>query len=280
LTEECYYLWILFSHEVQRTAKHLIEEDTFYNINALRQGYTHGYAVASSVCCICGLGLEDDTMQGHKRNTMENSNGSTSKVASRGPNGFSIFSCGHAAHSVCIADGGSNKEGKGFLGCPVCSLKVKSSTSPYLANKATGKGEDEANIGSTSTSLGTVADYSVGTSVKSNHRAPEVSRVRDSLHLFSCIRDSLLLTCKFSYAYGAHPLLSADRSGYTDFLGLFQLALLKQLQQGKQLSDLGPSLKLHLAPPKKNRLRRASVPESSATSRSRPVQKISMSLRR
>lgn len=164
-------------HEVQRTAKHLIEEDTFYNINALRQGYTHGYSVASSVCCICGLGLEDDTMQGLKRNTMGNSSGSTSRAASRGSNGFSIFSCGHAAHIACIADGGSNKEDKGFLGCPVCSLKVKSSTSSDLAKKATGKGGDEADIGSTSTSLGTVAAYSLGTAVKSNHHAPEVSRV-------------------------------------------------------------------------------------------------------
>lgn len=159
---------------MQRTAKHLIEEDTFYNINALRQAYTHGYGVASSVCCICGLGLEDDTMQGHKRNTMEKSNGSTSRAASRGSNGFSIFSCGHAAHIACIADGVSDKEDKGFLGCPVCSLKVKSSTS---SKKATGKGGDEANIGSISTGLDTVAAYSLGTAVKSYRHAPEISRV-------------------------------------------------------------------------------------------------------
>jgi hypothetical protein len=56
--------------------------------------------------------------------------------------------------------------------------------------------------------------------------------------------------------------------------------MLKQLQQGKQLSDLGPSLKLHLAPPQKSRPRRASIPESSGTSRSKSAQKISMSLRR
>lgn len=101
--------------------------------------------------------------------------------------------------------------------------------------------------------------------------------------LYTCllVLDTLyFFTRQFSYIYLAHPLLSADRSRCTDFLGLLQLGLLKQLQQGKQLSDLGPSLKLHLAPPKKGRPRRASVPESSATSRSRPVQKISMSLRR
>lgn len=173
LTKVYYDLRTLFLHEVQRTAKHLIEEDTFYNINALRQSYTHGYAVSSSVCCICGLGLEDDTMQGHRRNTMENSNGSTSRTTSRGSNGFSIFSCGHAAHSVCIADGGSNKENKGFQGCPICSLKVKSSTSSSLGKIATLTGEDEADTGSAST----VAAYSVGTAMRSNRRATEVSRV-------------------------------------------------------------------------------------------------------
>jgi hypothetical protein len=227
-----------YERTILRTAKHLIEEDSFYNINALRQSYTHGYAASSSICCICGLGLEDGSIRGPTKATMENSNGKSVRATSRGSNAFSIYSCGHAAHIVCIADEASNKADTGSLGCPVCSLKVKSSTSSHLAKKPVWKAGDEAgdeaNIGSTSSSSGTMAAYFVGSAIKSNHRATEVSR----------------------------------------------LAMLKQLQQGKQLSDLGPSLKLHLAPPQKSRPRRASIPESSGTSRSKSAQKISMSLRR
>lgn len=162
---------------MQRTAKHLIEEDSFYNINALRQGYIHGYAAASSICCICGLGLEDDIMQGHSRNCVENSNGKVIGAASRGSNAFSIYSCGHAAHIVCIADEGSNKEDTSSLGCPVCSLKAKSITSSHLAKNSIWKARDEANTGSTRSSSDTMAACLVGTAIKSKHHVTETSRV-------------------------------------------------------------------------------------------------------
>lgn len=172
-----YYLLILFLCEVQRTAKHLIEEDSFYNISTLRQGYTHGYAAASSICCICGLRLEDGSIRAHTNNTTENSNGKAIWATSRGSNAFSIYSCGHAAHIVCIADEGSNKEDTGSLGCPVCSLKVKSSTSSHLAKKPIGKGGDEANISSSSSRSDTMAAYLIGSAIKSNPHATEASRV-------------------------------------------------------------------------------------------------------
>ena len=162
---------------MQRTAKHLIEEGSFYNINALRHGCTHGHAASSSTCCICGLGLEDDPIQGHRKNAMQNSNSLSRGATSRGSNSFIIYPCGHAAHIVCLADEGSNKEDTGSLGCPVCSLKVKSSTSSHLAKKPIWKAGDETNIGSTSSSSNTTAAYLVGTTIKSNHHAAEVSRV-------------------------------------------------------------------------------------------------------
>lgn len=159
MTEEISVLMDIV-HDVQRTAKHLIEEDTFYNINALRQGYSHGLAVASSTCCVCGLGLEDDILGGCRRN------GSTSRAASsRGFNGFNIFSCGHAGHISCVED-------KSGIGCPVCSVKVKSSTSSKKV--VTGIGGDEDIVGSLSTSRYTVAAHSA---VKSYHHAPDISRV-------------------------------------------------------------------------------------------------------
>lgn len=64
------------------------------------------------------------------------------------------------------------------------------------------------------------------------------------------------------------------------FLVIFQLEVLKQLQDGESLSVLGPSLELHLAPPRKDRPRSAPITNSSSTSRSRPTQRTSVVARR
>lgn len=229
-----------YERTILRTAKHLTEEDTFYNIYALRRGCAHGYAALSSICCICGLGLEDDTLQGHTRSTAENSHGESTKgvmavaTTSRSSNAFSIYFCGHAAHILCVVDDGSHKEDPSLPGCPVCSLKVKSSSSPYHANNAIWKGRDEASRSSTTPTPDRVAPYLLDTAIKSYHPATEIPR----------------------------------------------LAVLKQLQQGKQLSDLGPSLQLRLAPPPKIRSRRASVPENGGALRNRHAPKSLINLRR
>lgn len=179
MTHHRIILWV-----VQGTAKRIIEEDTFYNITSLRRGCTHSYAALAYTCCICGLGLDDDTNKGH-RSTAMGSNSRNLPKGQVGENdtgtaivalyGFSIFHCGHAAHITCIDGNGPSREESG---CPICSLKMKSTSLSSLAKKAISKGEgSETEVGNDAPGQFKPATYLRGTANTSYYSSVTISRV-------------------------------------------------------------------------------------------------------
>lgn len=89
--------------------------------------------------------------------------------------GFRIFHCGHAAHITCIDGNGPSREESG---CPICSLKVKSSSFSSLAKKAISKGEgSETEAGNDAPGQSKLATYLQGTANTSYYSSVTVSRV-------------------------------------------------------------------------------------------------------
>jgi hypothetical protein len=224
-----------YERAILRTAKQLIEDDTFYNVGALRRGYAHAYAPITSTCCICGLKLDDVNTPGRSSNTGEVINGThteglmgesvpkSSASTKMAIDALHIYYCGHAAHTACMDTAGNLKdEDRGLTGCPVCTLKKKPNGLFSHGKEAAWQGDRVPKVGTPSSPVPDVTVPSLqgaGSTTRSNHA------------------------------------LSSSR-----------LELLKQLHKGKGLPTVGSSLQLRLAPPP--RVRRdhvASVPSSSTT---------------
>lgn len=166
---------------VQRTAKQLIEDDTFYNIHSLRKGFTHAFSALNSTCCICGLGLDDEDSYINRMLTTKRKEGAEAEGPRKteiAPSSFRIFYCGHAAHIHCISGSGSLKgEVRGFGGCPICSAKQNSSSMSSDAKAAVRQGvvgEPDVEL---STGQGTTSTYLQGTINKGHHNIIVDSRV-------------------------------------------------------------------------------------------------------
>ncbi|KAH9322057.1 hypothetical protein KI387_016696 [Taxus chinensis] len=94
-----------YERTILDTAKNLIEDDAYYNINMLRKGASHAYAPANSCCCICGRTLDRESF------------GSS----------IYIFHCGHAAHFQCETQDTIAIAKDSMGGCPICLPKKRSS---------------------------------------------------------------------------------------------------------------------------------------------------------
>ncbi|GAB2217506.1 hypothetical protein Drorol1_Dr00000701 [Drosera rotundifolia] len=92
-----------FERKILDTAKSLIENDTFYTMNLLKKGASHGYAPRSLLCCIC--------------NCPFNKNSSAS--------GIRVFSCGHSAHLQCELQENDASGQSTSSGCPICVPKKR-----------------------------------------------------------------------------------------------------------------------------------------------------------
>ncbi|CAN0889367.1 Vacuolar protein sorting-associated protein 8 homolog [Linum grandiflorum] len=91
-----------FERRILDTAKSLIEDDSFYTMNLLKKGASHGYAPRSLMCCICSCALTKNTSSFRVR----------------------VFNCGHATHLECeFLDNESSRTGSPS-GCPVCMPKT------------------------------------------------------------------------------------------------------------------------------------------------------------
>ncbi|KAL3622320.1 hypothetical protein CASFOL_033731 [Castilleja foliolosa] len=100
-----------FERKILDSAKSLIEDDTYYTMNLLRKGASHGYAPRNLVCCICSSPLAKN-----------NSSGS----------GIQVFSCGHAMHLHCELQENRASFSGTIGGCPICIPRKK-------AQKSSGK---------------------------------------------------------------------------------------------------------------------------------------------
>ncbi|KAL6495612.1 hypothetical protein OROGR_030175 [Orobanche gracilis] len=97
-----------FERKILDSAKSLIEDDTYYTMNLLRKGASHGYAPRNLVCCICNSPLA--------KNNSSNS-------------GIQVFSCGHATHLHCeLLENKASFSGT-IVGCPLCIPRKKSQKS-------------------------------------------------------------------------------------------------------------------------------------------------------
>ncbi|CAM6071281.1 unnamed protein product [Sphagnum tenellum] len=139
-----------YERAILRTAKQLIEDDTFYNVGALRRGYAHAYAPITSTCCICGLKLDDMAMDA-----------------------LHIYYCGHAAHTACMDTAGNLKdEDRGLTGCPVCTLKKKPNGVFSHGKEAAWQGDRVPKVGTPSSPVPDVTVPSLqgaGSTTRSNH---------------------------------------------------------------------------------------------------------------
>lgn len=119
---------------MQGTAKQLVEEATYYNLQSLLRSCTHAYAPKSSTCCICKLGFEAVTFPGDLKDgkstgsAISNAEESSKAILDNdipaalefGANGLHVFFCGHAAHVVCMDVPGHHKKKEMGVWCPVC----------------------------------------------------------------------------------------------------------------------------------------------------------------
>ncbi|XP_010497453.2 PREDICTED: uncharacterized protein LOC104774606, partial [Camelina sativa] len=101
-----------FSYPGQDTAKSLIEDDTFYSMNLLKKGASHGYAPRSLLCCICSCPLTKTFTALRVR----------------------VFNCGHATHLQCEPSENETSSSSSSVhvsssGCPVCMTKKTSKSS-------------------------------------------------------------------------------------------------------------------------------------------------------
>ncbi len=170
---------------MQRTAKQLIEDDTFYNVGALRRGYAHAYAPITSTCCICGLKLDDVNTPGRSSNTGGVINGThteelmgesvpkSSASTKMAIDALHIYYCGHAAHTACMDTAGNLKdEDRGLTGCPVCTLKRKPNGLFSHGKEAAWQGDRVPKVGTPSSPVPDVTAPSLqgaGSTTRSNH---------------------------------------------------------------------------------------------------------------
>ncbi|KAG7553417.1 Zinc finger RING-type [Arabidopsis thaliana x Arabidopsis arenosa] len=101
-----------FERRILDTAKSLIEDDTFYSMNLLKKGASHGYAPRSLLCCICSCPLTKTFSALRVR----------------------VFNCGHATHLQCEPlenemSSSSSSIHVSSSGCPVCMTKKTSKSS-------------------------------------------------------------------------------------------------------------------------------------------------------
>ncbi|XP_051145472.1 uncharacterized protein LOC127261257 [Andrographis paniculata] len=96
-----------FERRILYTAKSLVEDDTYYIMNLLRKGASHGYALHSLTCCVC--------------NSVFTKNASDP--------GIQVFSCGHALHLGCeLPDSDISFKGT-IVECPICVPRKKAQRS-------------------------------------------------------------------------------------------------------------------------------------------------------
>ncbi|XP_019090556.1 PREDICTED: vacuolar protein sorting-associated protein 8 homolog isoform X3 [Camelina sativa] len=101
-----------FERRILDTAKSLIEDDTFYSMNLLKKGASHGYAPRSLLCCICSCPLTKTFTALRVR----------------------VFNCGHATHLQCEPSENETSSSSSSVhvsssGCPVCMTKKTSKSS-------------------------------------------------------------------------------------------------------------------------------------------------------
>ncbi|KFK30664.1 hypothetical protein AALP_AA6G011700 [Arabis alpina] len=101
-----------FERRILDTAKSLIEDDTFYTMNLLKKGASHGYAPRSLLCCICNCPLTKTF--------------STLRVR--------VFICGHSTHIQCESSENETLSSSSPIhvsssGCPVCMPKKTTQSS-------------------------------------------------------------------------------------------------------------------------------------------------------
>ncbi|ANM67431.1 transducin family protein / WD-40 repeat family protein [Arabidopsis thaliana] len=101
-----------FERRILDTAKSLIEDDTFYSMNLLKKGASHGYAPRSLLCCICSCPLTKTFSALRVR----------------------VFNCGHATHLQCEPSENETSTSASSIhvsssGCPVCMTKKTSKSS-------------------------------------------------------------------------------------------------------------------------------------------------------
>jgi hypothetical protein len=174
-----------YERAILRTAKQLIEDDTFYNVGALRRGYAHAYAPTTSTCCICGLKLDDVNTPGRSSNTGGVINGThteelmgesvpkSSASTKMAIDALHIYYCGHAAHTACMNTAGNIKdEDRGLTGCPVCTLKRKPNALFSHGKEAAWQGDRVPKVGTPSSPVPDVTAPSLqgaGSITRSNH---------------------------------------------------------------------------------------------------------------
>ncbi|CAL1398837.1 unnamed protein product [Linum trigynum] len=91
-----------FERRILDTAKTLIEDDTFYTMNILKRGASHGYAPQSLVCCICSCPLSKNSSNFRVR----------------------VFNCGHTTHLECEILESESSSKAALTGCPICMAKT------------------------------------------------------------------------------------------------------------------------------------------------------------
>uniref|UniRef100_A0A1J3JRI7 Vacuolar protein sorting-associated protein 8-like protein n=1 Tax=Noccaea caerulescens TaxID=107243 RepID=A0A1J3JRI7_NOCCA len=103
-----------FERRILDTAKSLIEDDTFYTMNLLKKGASHGYAPRSLLCCICNCPLTKTFSSLRVR----------------------VFNCGHATHIQCEpSENGVSSSSSSSIhvsssgGCPICMTKKTTQSS-------------------------------------------------------------------------------------------------------------------------------------------------------
>ncbi|PWA87262.1 Clathrin, heavy chain/VPS, 7-fold repeat-containing protein [Artemisia annua] len=92
-----------FEKRILDTAKSLIEDDTYYTMNLLKRGASHGHGPRNLICCICNCLLTKDS--------------STT--------GIRVYNCGHASHLHCESPTKETSRRKLSTGCPICMTKKK-----------------------------------------------------------------------------------------------------------------------------------------------------------
>ena len=91
----------------QDTAKSLIEDDTYYTMNLLKRGASHGHGPRNLLCCICNCLLTKDS--------------STT--------GIRVYNCGHTSHLHCESPTKETSRRGLSTGCPICMTKKKGARS-------------------------------------------------------------------------------------------------------------------------------------------------------